>query len=254
MYCGPTADHWLLVPSGSDAWRSLPSHQTLARPRVRQTGPCLPSGGRPAGAAAAGHLSRQEDPPRPPRRCHPRTRSRQHANHLGIGAASAIRCTASAGSWSPRPSSSPGGDGCGCGPVWRLGIRPVRSPRPGRARSCCARSTPPATWLTRGPRWIAFTAGAMASRSLSCPGWLAPCGPGRPRSWPGMSPAAAPMGPPRPVNLLIKKVKRVGHGFRNFVNYRLRLLLHCGVRWQTHRTVSLRGRPRPVALEPRGCP
>jgi hypothetical protein len=30
------------------------------------------------------------------------------------------------------------------------------------------------------------------------------------------------------VNLLVKKVKRVGHGFRNFDNYRLRLLLHCG--------------------------
>jgi transposase len=44
------------------------------------------------------------------------------------------------------------------------------------------------------------------------------------------------------VNLLIKKVKRVGHGFRNFTNYRLRLLLHCGVAWQTHRTASLRAR------------
>ena len=44
------------------------------------------------------------------------------------------------------------------------------------------------------------------------------------------------------VNLLIKKVKRVGHGFRNFANYRLRLLLHCGVTWQTHRTARLRGR------------
>jgi transposase len=50
------------------------------------------------------------------------------------------------------------------------------------------------------------------------------------------------------VNLLVKKVKRVGHGFRNFANYRLRLLLHCGVRWQTHRTARLRGRsPRLVA-------
>jgi transposase len=50
------------------------------------------------------------------------------------------------------------------------------------------------------------------------------------------------------LNLLIKKVKRVGHGFRNFANYRLRLLLHCGVRWQTHRTARLRGRsPRLVA-------
>jgi transposase len=55
-------------------------------------------------------------------------------------------------------------------------------------------------------------------------------------------------GPTEALNLLIKKVKRVGHGFRNFVNYRLRLLLHCGVTWQTHRTVRLRGRsPRLVA-------
>jgi transposase len=49
-------------------------------------------------------------------------------------------------------------------------------------------------------------------------------------------------GPTEAINLLIKKVKRVGHGFRNFANYRLRLLLHCGVRWQAHRTASLRGR------------
>jgi transposase len=50
------------------------------------------------------------------------------------------------------------------------------------------------------------------------------------------------------VNLLIKKVKRVGHGFRNFANYRLRLLLHCGVTWQTHQTARLRGRsPRLAA-------
>jgi hypothetical protein len=27
--------------------------------------------------------------------------------------------------------------------------------------------------------------------------------------------------------------KRVGHGFRNFANYRLRLLLHCGITWQS---------------------
>jgi transposase len=55
-------------------------------------------------------------------------------------------------------------------------------------------------------------------------------------------------GPSEAVNLLIKKVKRVGHGFRSFANYRLRLLLHCGVRWQTHRTASLRGcSPQSVA-------
>jgi transposase len=49
-------------------------------------------------------------------------------------------------------------------------------------------------------------------------------------------------GPTEAVNLLIKKVKRVGHGFRSFANYRLRLLLHCGVTWQTHQTASLRRR------------
>jgi transposase len=55
-------------------------------------------------------------------------------------------------------------------------------------------------------------------------------------------------GPTEAVNLLIKKVKRVGHGFRSFANYRLRLLLHCGITWQTHHTARLRGRsPRLVA-------
>ena len=49
-------------------------------------------------------------------------------------------------------------------------------------------------------------------------------------------------GPTEAVNLLIKKVKRVGHGLHNFAKYRLRLLLHCGVTWQTHRTTRLRGR------------
>ena len=58
-------------------------------------------------------------------------------------------------------------------------------------------------------------------------------------------------GPTEAMNLLIKKVKRVGHGFRNFTNYRLRLLLHCGVSWQTHRTARLRGRsPRLVGVAP----
>jgi transposase len=52
-------------------------------------------------------------------------------------------------------------------------------------------------------------------------------------------------GPTEAVNLLIKKVKRVGHGFHKFANYRLRLLLHCGVTWRTHRTARLRGRSHP---------
>jgi transposase len=55
-------------------------------------------------------------------------------------------------------------------------------------------------------------------------------------------------GPTEAINLLIKNVKRVGHGLRNLANDRLRLLLHCGLRWQTHPTARLRGRsPRSVA-------
>jgi len=55
-------------------------------------------------------------------------------------------------------------------------------------------------------------------------------------------------GPTEATNLLIKKIKRVGHGFRNFDNYRLRLLLHCGVTWQDQPTARIRGRaPRSAA-------
>jgi hypothetical protein len=35
-----------------------------------------------------------------------------------------------------------------------------------------------------------------------------------------------------------QKVKRVGHGFCNFANYRLRLL-YCGVTWQAPQTARL---------------
>jgi transposase len=55
-------------------------------------------------------------------------------------------------------------------------------------------------------------------------------------------------GPTEAVNLLIKKILRVAHGFRNFHNYRLRLLLHCGITWQHHTPTPLRGRlPRLAA-------
>jgi len=55
-------------------------------------------------------------------------------------------------------------------------------------------------------------------------------------------------GPTEAINLLIKKIKRVGHGFRNLANYRLRLLLHCGVDWQTAHPTPLRARsPRLAA-------
>ena len=51
------------------------------------------------------------------------------------------------------------------------------------------------------------------------------------------------------INNLMKKVQRIGHGFRNLDNYRLRLLLHCGgVAWQDQPAARLRKRtPRNVA-------
>ena len=54
-------------------------------------------------------------------------------------------------------------------------------------------------------------------------------------------------GPTEAVNLIIEKTRRLGHGFRNWDNYRLRLLLHCGVTWYTPPTKRIRGRKPPLA-------
>jgi transposase len=40
-------------------------------------------------------------------------------------------------------------------------------------------------------------------------------------------------GPTEAVNLLVEKIRRIGHGYRRFDHYRLRLLLHCGIEWPT---------------------
>jgi len=49
-------------------------------------------------------------------------------------------------------------------------------------------------------------------------------------------------GPTEAVNMLIKKIKQIGHGFRNLANYRLRLLLAVGLDW---RTVHWQAPPEP---------
>ena len=50
-------------------------------------------------------------------------------------------------------------------------------------------------------------------------------------------------GPTEALNLLVKKVKRCGHGFVNFEHYRLRVLLHTGgVKWDAHPTARIRAR------------
>ncbi|MGH9100871.1 MAG: ISL3 family transposase [Acidimicrobiales bacterium] len=55
-------------------------------------------------------------------------------------------------------------------------------------------------------------------------------------------------GPVEAQNLVTEKIRRIAHGMRNFENYRLRLLLHSGVKWDTRPTARIRGRhPRLVA-------
>ena len=54
-------------------------------------------------------------------------------------------------------------------------------------------------------------------------------------------------GPTEGLNLCVKKVKRCGHGFRRFDNYRLRVLLHTGV-------VTWPERPSPPRIRTRQCP
>jgi hypothetical protein len=51
--------------------------------------------------------------------------------------------------------------------------------------------------------------------------------------------------PTEGLNLLVKKVKRAGHGFRSFANYRLRILLHAGaLDWPASRPPAPRIRTR----------
>ncbi len=60
--------------------------------------------------------------------------------------------------------------------------------------------------------------------------------------------SGASNGPTEAMNLLIEKIRRVGHGYRNFHDYRLRLLLHCGSTGRMLRQMRIRGRrPRFVA-------
>lgn len=47
-------------------------------------------------------------------------------------------------------------------------------------------------------------------------------------------------------NLIVERQRRAAHGFRNFANYRLRLLLTHGVKWQTQPTTKIRGRRPPM--------
>ena len=55
-------------------------------------------------------------------------------------------------------------------------------------------------------------------------------------------------GPTEAINLGVKNIKRTGRGFRNFDNYRLRLLLALGVTWHPQPVTRMRARrPRTAA-------
>ena len=55
--------------------------------------------------------------------------------------------------------------------------------------------------------------------------------------------AGASNGPTEAMNLLMKKIKRCGHGFKSFRNYRLRVFLHCrGIKWDAHPATTVRAR------------
>lgn len=54
-------------------------------------------------------------------------------------------------------------------------------------------------------------------------------------------------GPTEAVNLLIEKIRRIGHAYRSFTNYRRRLLLGCGVQWPTVHIHRIRGRQPAIA-------
>ena len=67
---------------------------------------------------------------------------------------------------------------------------------------------------------------------------------GKPRYSTTTAPAPS-NGPTEGLNLSIKKIKRCGHGFRNFDNYRLRVLLHTGgINWPATRPPPPRIRTR----------
>lgn len=55
-------------------------------------------------------------------------------------------------------------------------------------------------------------------------------------------------GPTEATNLIIEKIRRLGHGYRNWHNYRLRLLLACGINWKPSPVLPIRTRkPRLAA-------
>jgi len=114
----------------------------------------------------------------------------------------------------------------------------------GKQPNDCARSTTPSTWPRAGDK-----PNKLLEQLHTCPiPEVARLGRTL-RSWRSEFLAyfdtdRVSNGPTEAMNLLIEKIRRVGFGFRNFDNYRLRVLLH----WKTPLTPRIRTRhPRLVA-------
>jgi hypothetical protein len=207
---------------GLDPWRGCASAGRLAWPRHGGGGPLprRPAGQHRGGPGPPSHPAGHPWPSGPyPRPAVPDRQAVAHRHRAGHPTR-----TGAATSW-------PGGRGSqrrGRGGLAGQGAasRRLSSSRPA-GRPCCTRPVPP---LVRW-RWVA----ELSRLARTVRAWAAEI-----LAWHVTNDCSN--GPTEAINLLIKKVKRVGHGFRNFANYRLRLLLHCGVTWQTHQTARLRGR------------
>ena len=174
----------------------------------------------------------------------------QHDHPRATGAARLTRSTGSAGGSSPATNASTPPASPGCWPGSTPATPTARSAPPTWPRSCCARPTSPPTPSRPAGASPPSTTTAHASDvpelerlARTIARWETPI-----LRWhrTRLTNAAT-----EGTNLIIKNIKRLGFGFRNFDNYRLRLLLRCGAPWQHRPVASIRPRqPRFVRVEP----
>jgi Transposase len=149
--------------------------------------------------------------------------ARRHADRVRPGPLPGVTWTPPARPATPPPTATTGS--CACCSACGTGYGPGTCGCPGRA------ATP-----TRSPTCSPPRSGATSA--VSSAAWCLPVNPA-PASWPARLRTATPRstrqcadhtsggcsnGLTEALNLLIKKVKRVGHGFGNFATFRLRLL------------------------------
>ena len=153
----------------------------------------------------------------------------------------AIRSTGSAAGSSPATNTSTPPASPGCWPGSTSVTPTAKWPPATWPRNCCARPTSPTMSSTpAGGSPCSTTTAPRASvpelerLARTIARWETPI-----LRWhrTGLTNAAT-----EGTNLIVKNIKRLGFGFRNFDNYRLRLLLRCGAPWQHHRVASIRPR------------